>query len=197
MSEDKHLFDTFLLVLGGLVGLALIVLVVAQWLSSSDNDAMSQDEATVARLEERIRPVGRVSVAGGDAAATAAPSGDATEESVDADTPTEVAEGSGAEEPATEEPAAQEPSAASAINGQEIYNQACVVCHGAGIAGAPKLGDNANWAPRIAQGVDTMYGHAIKGFQGSAGMMPAKGGRIDLPDDAIKAAVDYMAENSQ
>lgn len=192
MSEDKHLFDTFLLVLGGLVGLALIVLVVAQWLSSSDNDAMSQDEAAVARLQERIRPVGQVSVAGGDATPTATPSSDATEESANADTPTEVAERSGAEEPA-----AEESSAISAVNGQEIYNQACVVCHGAGIAGAPKLGDNANWAPRIAQGVDTMYGHAIKGFQGSAGMMPPKGGRTDLSDDAIKAAVDYMAENSQ
>jgi len=74
------------------------------------------------------------------------------------------------------------------ING----GQYCGVCHGAGVAGAPKFGDKAAWAPRIAQGNDTLYTHAIKGFQGKAGMMPAKGGNASLKDEDVKASVDYM-----
>ena len=67
-------------------------------------------------------------------------------------------------------------------------------CHGAGIAGAPKVGDKAAWGPRIAQGKDTLYNHAIQGFNGKTGVMPAKGGRADWPDDLIKQAVDHIVE---
>jgi cytochrome c5 len=66
-----------------------------------------------------------------------------------------------------------------------------VACHGAGIAGAPKVGDKTNWAPRIAQGNAVLYEHALKGFQGKAGVMPPKGGSA-APDADVKAAVDYM-----
>jgi cytochrome c5 len=76
--------------------------------------------------------------------------------------------------------------------GKNLYNQTCAACHGAGIAGAPKFGDKAAWAPRIAQGNATLYDHALKGFQGKAGMMPPKGGST-APDGDVKAAVDYMA----
>src|SRR5450830_809344 len=76
--------------------------------------------------------------------------------------------------------------------GKKLYDGVCVACHGQGIAGAPKFGDKAAWGPRIAQGKPTLYEHAIKGFQGKAGMMPAKGGSA-APDDEVKAAVDYMA----
>jgi cytochrome c5 len=82
------------------------------------------------------------------------------------------------------------PATASAA-GQTLYNATCVACHGAGIAGAPKVGDKAAWAPRIAQGNNVLYDHAIKGFQGKAGMMPPKGGST-APDADVKAAVDYM-----
>jgi cytochrome c5 len=71
------------------------------------------------------------------------------------------------------------------------------VCHGAGIAGAPKFGDKAAWAPRIAQGSDTLHTHALKGFQGKAGMMPAKGGNAALADADVKAAVDYMVSKAK
>ncbi|GAA5013514.1 c-type cytochrome [Massilia kyonggiensis] len=75
--------------------------------------------------------------------------------------------------------------------GKALFNTACTACHTAGIAGAPKIGDKAAWAPRIAQGTNTLYEHAIKGFQGKTGMMPPKGGST-APDADVKAAVDYM-----
>lgn len=78
-----------------------------------------------------------------------------------------------------------------AIDGQKVFNASCAACHGAGIAGAPKLADKAAWAPRVKQGATVLYDHAIKGFQGKAGMMPPKGGST-ASDDEIKAAVDYM-----
>lgn len=80
--------------------------------------------------------------------------------------------------------------------GKNLYTSTCAVCHGAGIAGAPKLGDKAAWAPRIKQGAAVMYEHAIKGFMGKAGMMPPKGGAT-ASDEDVKAAVDYMAAASQ
>lgn len=95
--------------------------------------------------------------------------------------------------PAAASPAAA-PAAAPAVAanaGQTTYNAACVACHGAGIAGAPKLGDKAAWAARIQQGDAVLYEHAIKGFQGKAGVMPPKGGST-ASDADVKAAVDYM-----
>lgn len=86
---------------------------------------------------------------------------------------------------------------AYAAGGQETYQAACFACHGTGAAGAPKLGDKANWAPRIKQGTKVLNEHAIKGFQGKSGFMPAKGGRADLSDDAVKAAVAYMVSQSK
>ena len=88
-------------------------------------------------------------------------------------------------------------SASAMADGQATYTQACAACHATGAAGAPKLGDKAVWKDRIAQGNDTMYDHAIKGFKGKVGFMPAKGGRADLSDDAVKAAVDYMVSQSK
>ena len=83
------------------------------------------------------------------------------------------------------------PAVASADTGKTLYNSACVACHGAGIAGAPKLADKAAWVPRIQQGTAVLYEHAIKGFQGKTGMMPPKGG-ASAPDADVKAAVDFM-----
>jgi cytochrome c5 len=88
-------------------------------------------------------------------------------------------------------PAAAAPKLA-ADAGKTLYSTACVACHGAGIAGAPKFADKAAWAPRVKQGAATLYEHAIKGFQGKAGMMPPKGGSA-ASEDEVKAAVDYMA----
>jgi cytochrome c5 len=117
---------------------------------------------------------------------------------VQAKAPTQVAVASGAALPG----AAAAPAAAAgatsgapaggakagAANGKTVYDQACAVCHGAGIAGAPKVGDKEAWAPRLKQGVDTLHQSALKG----KGAMPAKGGNTSLSDADVNAAVDYM-----
>ncbi|MCC6709228.1 MAG: cytochrome c5 family protein [Gammaproteobacteria bacterium] len=90
--------------------------------------------------------------------------------------------------------AAAAPAVADAGKGKATYDAVCFVCHTPGAAGAPKFGDKAAWEPRIAKGIDVLHGSAINGFMGSAGMMPPKGGRPDLADADIKAAVDYMVE---
>ncbi|MEM9384025.1 MAG: c-type cytochrome [Pseudomonadota bacterium] len=84
-------------------------------------------------------------------------------------------------------------AAVPAIDGSAIYNQGCNACHAAGIAGAPKVGDAAAWTARIAQGNETLYAHAINGWNA----MPAKGGFAYLSDDQVKAAVDHMVTESQ
>jgi cytochrome c5 len=78
-------------------------------------------------------------------------------------------------------------------SGEDIYGKSCIACHASGAAGAPKLGDIPAWVPRIGQGIDTLYTHAIKGFNG----MPAKGLCMDCSEDEIKVTVDYMVSNSQ
>lgn len=98
--------------------------------------------------------------------------------------------------PATQVAAAASAApAAPAANpeaGKSAYNKTCALCHAAGVAGAPKPGDKADWAPRIAQGKDTLYKHAIEGFNGAKGAMPARGGNSSMSDDDVKAAVDHM-----
>ena len=79
-------------------------------------------------------------------------------------------------------------AAAGPTDGKGVVEKVCNVCHGAGIAGAPKAGDKVAWAPRISQGKPALYEHAIKGIR----MMPAKGGNAALADGEVKAAVDYM-----
>lgn len=98
--------------------------------------------------------------------------------------------------PAAEAPAATAAVAAaapsSAAAGEALYKQACQVCHAAGVAGAPKLGDKAAWAPRIQEGMETMYAIATNG----KGAMPARGG-TNASDADLRAAVDYMAAASK
>ena len=80
------------------------------------------------------------------------------------------------------------------LDGSVIYANLCGACHTAGAGGAPKL-EKAAWAARIAQGMDTLNKHAIEGFQGSAGVMPAKGGNASLSDEQVVATVQWMLDN--
>jgi cytochrome c5 len=95
------------------------------------------------------------------------------------------------------QPAPVAAAALSEVNGKQIYQSTCVACHGAGIAGAPKLGDTGLWAKRIVKGLDTLYASAINGVQGNAGVMPAKGGNPALSNAEVKAAVDYIVAQSK
>ena len=81
--------------------------------------------------------------------------------------------------------------------GKTTYDAACVTCHKTGLMGAPKLGDKAAWAPRIAQGNALLVSHATNGFKGKVGMMPAKGGNAKLTPAEISNAVAYMVKSSQ
>ncbi len=78
-------------------------------------------------------------------------------------------------------------------DGTETYTKACAACHATGAANAPKLGDKAAWKPRIDQGMDVLYTASIKG----KGAMPPKGGQVQLSDDVVKAAVDYMVAQAK
>lgn len=93
--------------------------------------------------------------------------------------------------PATSGAGASVPVAAK--SGESVYTAACVACHGSGAAGAPKLGDKAAWAPRLAQGATTLVQHAMQGYKG----MPAKGACTSCSDADIKAAVEYLAGKSK
>lgn len=93
----------------------------------------------------------------------------------------------------TPAPAPAPAAAAGPVDGKAVYEQACFACHGTGAAGAPKFGDSGAWSARIDQGMDTLFDHALNGFKA----MPPRGGRAELDDDSVKAAVKYMVENSQ
>ncbi len=165
-SHDRKFFDTFMLVLGILVGVAVALIILARFIAyNSPQAGGAGDPLYQEEVKNRIQPVAKVAVAGEDNAAL--------------------------------ETAVAAPVAAVDLTGEEAYNQACVACHGAGVAGAPKFGDAAAWGPRIAQGADTLHAHALQGFQGKAGFMPPKGGRTDLSDQSVINAVDYIVAGSQ
>ncbi|MFC0351759.1 c-type cytochrome [Undibacterium danionis] len=89
------------------------------------------------------------------------------------------------------------PAAAENVIGKTIYGKTCSMCHAANVAGAPKPGDKADWSPRIAQGMDVLYKHALEGFNGTKGQMPARGGAPNLSDEEVKATVDFMVAQSR
>ena len=170
MSRDQKFFDMYSLVIGILAAVALAILVLAMKMSDLTQGVYTRDTAEYqAAVTERIRPLGQVYLPGEEQHAPA---------------------------PTIETAAEPEPVAA-AMSGPQVYNSACLACHAAGVGGAPVVGDAAQWTARIAQGADVLKQHAIEGYTGSSGYMPAKGGRLDLSDDEVAAAVDYMVGESQ
>lgn len=147
------------------------------------NPSLSDEEVTAA-VEHMVARVGGMP---DGAEETAEP---ATEEDA-----TESAEAM--DEAAGESEETTQVAAVSSVDGKAVYDKACFACHTAGVAGAPKLGDPAAWADRIARGMDSMANNAINGYQGDAGVMPAKGGNPSLSDEEVTAAVQYMVEQSQ
>jgi cytochrome c5 len=168
-KQDSHFFNNFSLVLGILFAVTLGLFAFARHVGAEhQGKQVTTDPRYLESVEERLQPVARVAVAGQDNSALKI-----------------VSAG-----PAL-------PAAALPADGTAAYQAACAACHGAGIAGAPKVGDKGAWGPRIAQGKDTLYKHAIEGFTGKTGVMPAKGAHADWPDDLVKQAVDHMLELTQ
>jgi cytochrome c5 len=168
-KQDSQFFNIFSLVLGILILIAILLFALARVVGKNTQSAhVLTDPKYLAEVESNLT-TGRVAVAGRDNSALAiVPAAGAV-----------VAE------------------LASPTDGPGVYEQVCGACHLNGIGGAPKSSDRAAWAPRIAQGKDTLYKHAIEGYNGKQGVMPAKGGRVDLSDDLVKAAVDYMVAKAQ
>jgi cytochrome c5 len=168
-KQDTHFINVFSLVIGLLVTIAVVIFALARVVASKTQDQDILADVVYAKsVQERIAPISDEAVAGQDNTALAIkPEGGAAQASAGA--------------------AAQLPK-----TGEELFQQTCSACHAQGIGGAPKAGDKAAWGPRIAKGKDTLYQHALNGFQGSAGLMPPKGGRTDAPDTLVKQAVDYM-----
>lgn len=170
MSRDQKFFDMYSLVIGVLAAIALAIFVLAMKMSDLTQGVYTRDAAEYREaVTDRIRPVGEVYLPGEEQESAAL-----------------MVEASATPEPV-----------ATAMSGPQVYNSACLVCHGAGIGGAPILGDAAQWVERIAQGADTLKTHAIEGYSGAVGYMPPKGGRLDLSDAEVMAAVDYMVDESQ
>ena len=118
----------------------------------------------------------------------AAPAASAAGASASAPAASAPAESVAPAAPASASAAASAPAVAAADPGKKLFESTCTTCHTAGVAGAPKFGDKAAWAPRVAQGKPTLYDHALHGFKG----MPPKGTAMTASDADVKAAVDYM-----
>ena len=168
--QDQQFFDSFMLVIGILMGVAVGLFFLARAISiDTQGTYIAADPTVQAAIDERIKPVGTVLLLGDEELAAAAAAA--------VTVPTPVA---------------------TVLSGPQVYNAACIVCHQPpGVGGAPPTGDVAAWAPRIAQGMDTLHQHALQGFTGTKGFMPPKGGRVDLSDAEIMSAVDYLIEQSK
>lgn len=169
-KQDTHFFNTFSLVIGLLVAVAILLFVFSRVVAGRTQEPETYADPLYRNsVEERIKPLTRVAVAGRDNSAL-------------------VMKG---------------PASGTAIvlevpkDGPALFEAVCKTCHGAGLAGAPVVGNRAAWAPRIATGIETLHMHSIKGYTGKTGVMPSKGGRTDLPDELVEAAVDYMVAQSR
>jgi cytochrome c5 len=169
-QQDSQFFDAFMLVIGILIGAAVGLFFLVRAISiDTQGRYVKADPQQQEEIDKRIAPIGHVMLLGDAELAAAAAAAVAAPKPV-----------------------------AAVMTGPQVYNAVCIVCHAPpGNAGAPPLGDLDAWAPRIAEGIDTLHMHALMGYQGQKGFMPAKGGRTDLSDDEIKAAVDYIVGESK
>lgn len=158
----------FSLIIAALALLTLVLIVFAHYLHGTVPP--EANPLAEARLQERMQPAGAVYAGDTGAAAMAA-----------------AAE-------AARTAAGSQVAYDGTLDGAVIYNTLCSACHGSGVAGAPKL-EKAAWTARVAQGTDTLVKHALDGYQGAAGVMPARGGNPALSDEQVRATVTWMIEN--
>jgi cytochrome c5 len=165
-SQDTHFINTFSAVIGILVLVAIAIGVFANVVAAHTQETDSVEQRDFAKsVASRIEPLSQEAIVGQDNTAMA----------IKPDSPT----GAGVALPIPKD-------------GAQLYEQVCSACHGLGIAGAPKAGDAAAWGPRLAKGKNVLYDHALHGYSGTAGVMPAKGNRLDIPDAIIQEGVDHM-----
>lgn len=157
-------------------------------------EAAMEEQETDAAMDSMQEETGTAEEEGAGMEQEAAPAADEKAPDMTQEENTSMDESS----PMAEEVVAEAESAAGdTAQGKQIYDKACFTCHAQGVAGAPKIGDKALWEPRIAKGMDTLVNHAINGFQGESGVMPPKGGFMNLSDEEVRAAVAYMVAESQ
>lgn len=167
-NYDLDFLKKFSMVIGFLVLVTLGLMVAAAFLHRVIPPEV--DPAAVKRVENRIAPAGSVYAGATGAASQAAASA------------------------AAASAAAAQVAYGGTLDGSVIYQNLCAGCHTSGVGGAPKL-QQAAWTSRIAQGADTMHRHAIEGYIGAAGVMPAKGGNPALTDEQVVVTVDWMVDN--
>ena len=170
-NYDLEFLKRFSLVIAFLMLVTLGLILFAYYLNTKV--VHDPDPSVRQHLLERISPVGEV-YAGATGAASQAAAAAAAKAAMLANIPFD-----------------------GRVDGAEIYNKGpCTGCHTAGVGGAPKL-DAAGIGARLAQqGIDELVTKAIEGFTGTAGVMPAKGGNPALTDEQVKAAVEFMASQS-
>ena len=168
--HDLTFMKHFAMLIAGLAVLTVVLIIFGNHLGSGLSSG--QSDASIRATEARIAPVGDVHVGESGRMAILA-----AQEAAKAAAVVRVAfDGS--------------------LDGGMIYDQVCKACHATGAGGSPLL-TRAAWEPRIAQGNETLLKHAIEGFTGAAGVMPAKGGRTDLSDEQVKATLEWMLANLQ
>jgi cytochrome c5 len=167
-NYDLDFLKKFSLVIGFLVLVTLGLMVAAYFLHQAIPPEVSP--AAARQTENRIAPAGEVYAGATGAAAQAAATA------------------------AAAAAAASQVAYGGTTDGSVIYQNLCAGCHTSGAGGAPRL-ERSLWAPRVAQGADTLHKHAIEGFTGETGVMPPKGGNPALTNEQVMATVDWMIEN--
>lgn len=167
-NHDLVFLKKFSMILAFLVALTIVLILAGVYINAQQ--VAEPNPVAIAATEQRLGPVGAV-YAGATGAAAAA-----------------------AAQAAAAAASAGQVAYDGTLDGSVIYAALCGACHTAGAGGAPKL-ERAAWAARIAQGAEVMHNHAIQGFQGAAGIMPAKGGNPSLTDEQVIATVDWMVDN--
>lgn len=171
-DTDRVFVRQFARLIGGLVVLTVVLVSIA--MTVHNHVPAEHDPNSAAAVDARLAPIGAV-YSGDTGRAAMQAAADAAAKAASS----QVAYG-------------------GTTDGKTIFDNLCTSCHTAGVAGAPKFGDKAAWAKRIAQGMDTLFKHATDGYHGPDGnFMPPKGGNPALSEAQVQAAVTYMVDHSK
>lgn len=165
-KTDAVFLKHFAMLIAFLMGICVLLIALGSFIYSHHPAAENPARAKIAG--ERLAPVGAVYA------------GDTGRAAIEAAAAAAMAA------------AASQVAYGGTTDGKTIFGNLCHACHETGALGAPMLTDKAHWAPRLAEGVDTLVKHAIEGYVGSSGNMPAKGGNPALSNEQVRATVEWM-----